>query len=95
MMDKDGKLIIFEGYFCQSRSREESYGYSCYLCKFPPVNYRPSNSWDDWCKEDEILVPPEGTDYHDRVEDDDIISKLVPGKRYRVTIEEVEEEEGM
>jgi len=95
MTEAANEKLVFEGYFCQSRSMEEGYGYSHYLCKFLPVKYRIEDEIDWIVSYEEVLVPPEGATWDDTIESDDIIDKLVPGKRYRVTIEEMEEAEGM
>jgi hypothetical protein len=80
--------LVFEGYLCHSRRKEESWGYEHFLCPFPPVEADE----DDYYPRGKILVPPGGATWEQLTDAEDIIEKLKPGARYRVTIEEIDQE---
>ena len=76
-------MLTFTGYFCHSRVKNDDWKYEPYLCKLQPVS-EPDKRGDDT-----LIVPPEGATWKDMIDLDDITEHLVPGKKYRLTIEEV------
>jgi len=74
-------IFTFEGYFCHSREKNDDWRYEPYLCKLQPVVE---------IREDTVIVPPKGATWDDIMDSDDVADTLTPGKKYRITIEEID-----
>lgn len=76
---------VFEGYLCHSKTRKELYGYTFLLSKSPPVNKTIELHWGGT---EEQTIPQ--TDEDVVFFEDKLFASCEEGKKYRVTIEEVE-----
>lgn len=79
----------FEGYFCKSRGRQESFEHTLCLSKSEPMSHTVSER--DWIGQHEVFLVPQSND--DIVIDDESLWHIFEsGRRYRITVEDIEQD---